>query len=246
MYELTLSAGQASTCIRALKGWSHALAGEFRSAAALVTVYNENGAADSDEVGTWLDIASDALKGSRAKAADVQGTLDLAARIPDAGGAIQLAAAEARLLKSALDLLCRLHLGQYWILEETTMWNDAPGERRMAARDILTKAGNAATGLPGHASWGINNRKVDDEARVAWDLTKVIRHRLAWDAEPQGGIYVDFDKPERSSRSESLATFGPAGSAAPRRKLTGSDYAFLLMRAPPMCIIRELRRSRDS
>lgn len=48
--------------------------------------------------------------------------------------------------------------------------------------------------------------KIDlNHANIARDLHKVIRHKLAYEEYPQGGVTVNFDKPFKSS-SEPLAT----------------------------------------
>jgi len=49
------------------------------------------------------------------------------------------------------------------------------------------------------------SEKIHDVFRIAWDLQQVIRHRLAWDRNPKGGIQVSFDDPLKSSR-EPLAS----------------------------------------
>ena len=41
---------------------------------------------------------------------------------------------------------------------------------------------------------------INDSFRVAWDLQQVIRYRLAWDRNPEGGIQVIFDEPLKSSQ----------------------------------------------
>jgi hypothetical protein len=59
-----------------------------------------------------------------------------------------------------------------------------------------------ATGLPRNAYHGIFSDKIPDEARVAWDLHQVIRHRLSWDDQPEGGITVNFDTPMKYGKEE--------------------------------------------
>lgn len=40
---------------------------------------------------------------------------------------------------------------------------------------------------------GISNTQFN--AKIAYDILQVVRHRLAWDKSPTGGIHVDFDPP---------------------------------------------------
>ena len=63
-------------------------------------------------------------------------------------------------------------------------------------RDILGDLQSAMTkmGSP-TAYFGISSPEIPDDARIAFELMQVIRHRIAWDKVPQGDILVDFDRP---------------------------------------------------
>lgn len=50
------------------------------------------------------------------------------------------------------------------------------------------------------ASYGIYSHEVDDSARVAYDIKKVIEHRLSFDRNPEGGKTVNFQEPRRTSQ----------------------------------------------
>ena len=56
------------------------------------------------------------------------------------------------------------------------------------------------TGFGYGASYGIRSEEVPDEYRVAYDLQQVLRHRLAWDRTPGGGIGVWFDRPHQTGQ----------------------------------------------
>lgn len=121
---------------------------------------------------------------------------------PDGAVIFELTEHEAGTLVSALDMLGRLHLGQHWTLVEAVAWwrvfprdQDTPN-----VRQVLEGAAQYLTGLPLHASWAMGYRELDAEAQVAYDIQQVIRHRLAWDRTPEGGITVDFDPPRKWSR----------------------------------------------
>jgi hypothetical protein len=49
------------------------------------------------------------------------------------------------------------------------------------------------------------NSKVPERYKTAWDLQQVIRHVLAWDANPEGGFGVNFHEPLKSGK-HGLAT----------------------------------------
>jgi hypothetical protein len=112
---------------------------------------------------------------------------------------------QARILIRALDLYSRIGIGQF---EEVAQVYDRGLKLDLPTRDRIRVGLNIAKAEAGHpvnGSYGIHNAKVDDEFRVAYDLQKVVRHRLAWDRQPQGGLGVDFDTPDQSG-SQPLAT----------------------------------------
>ena len=43
----------------------------------------------------------------------------------------------------------------------------------------------------------INNKELDNDYKVSYDLHQVIRSHLAWKTNPEGGFKVDFDKPKK-------------------------------------------------
>ena len=107
---------------------------------------------------------------------------------------------QARLISKATELLARLHMGQFDHLDFALN----PAER---FPDSLCYAMKAIMfpELDGPTFYSISNEKLPDEARVAYDLHRVIRHRLAWDNHPEGDKWqVDFDEP-RQLGAEPLA-----------------------------------------
>lgn len=107
---------------------------------------------------------------------------------------------QAQVIAQALDLASRIQMGQWC---EFIEW--LPPQNRFCVNDlreqlqpIMDKHFAEAKPIP-IRGWGshysIHSPYVHDTARVAWDLQKVIEHRLAWDRNPSGGITVDFDGP---------------------------------------------------
>lgn len=112
------------------------------------------------------------------------------------GAVVDLETPHAHALREALELLTRAHTGQMHILIE--------GRAAPAAQwtPILYEIWLHRCA----ASLGILNPAVSEEARIAWDLAKVIRGHLAWEREPAGGLTADFDRPIfRSSTTTELA-----------------------------------------
>ena len=115
---------------------------------------------------------------------------------------------QAQILTEALDLFSRIGMGQFgeigYILsvyqnkntseDSYTKINKIDEIRRLAR-----EAANIWMGSSG-SYHGITSDNISDVFRVAWDLQQVIRHRLAWDRSPSGGLQVNFDTPLRSSQ----------------------------------------------
>lgn len=129
---------------------------------------------------------------------------------------------QAKTLMAALELYSRMLMGQVHYLGETGRYGtghlpktmpfdkDEDGKPRPVDEKQLEAAlrwlNVVVTGSPGHGSWGITSEAVDDRARVAYDMQQVIRHFLAFERKPEGGIQVDFDAPMKWG-AEPLATF---------------------------------------
>lgn len=104
---------------------------------------------------------------------------------------------QAHVLIRALDVFSRIGLGQF---EEVLDVYDRPCRLDLEQREEIRaglKAAKLAAGHPSNGSYGIHNESVRGEFRDAFDLQQVIRHRIAWDNNPKGGIQVHFDEPRR-------------------------------------------------
>ena len=121
---------------------------------------------------------------------------------------------QARLLSQALELVARVQTGQW---HEFIDW--LPQQEKVNHHDLREQLmpimrQHFANAKPESANWtidgwashyGILSEHVEDTARVAWDLQKVIDHCLAWDNNPEGGYTVDFDGPRHVGK-QPLAT----------------------------------------
>jgi hypothetical protein len=151
------------------------------------------------------DNARDALKYAQDLAKtiiDPQGAIEiLPTQGHDKSYVYDLDAVDAEHARSALDLLSRIHLGQYYAIKDVLVLPKLDSyEAWHNLEDMLRYVCKKVTGLHGNGSWGIHNKEnVSDEARVSWDLAQVVRGAIAWDRNPRGGITVDFDVPRQSS-----------------------------------------------
>lgn len=110
---------------------------------------------------------------------------------------IDLDRSQSEALREALEMLARVHTGQMHILID--------GRAKQSS-----DWGHILYDLWLHrcaASFGIHHPEISDEARVAWDLHRVIRGHLAWARRPGGGLTGEFDRPiTQTSRETTLAT----------------------------------------
>ena len=104
---------------------------------------------------------------------------------------------QARILVAALDLYSRIGIGQ--LTEVVRVYNyewkmPVPMVDRLV--DVMNEAKRVIGFGPG-GSYGIHSPDVHDVFRRAFDIRCVVRHRLAFDRTPEGGLGVDFDTPRQ-------------------------------------------------
>jgi len=111
---------------------------------------------------------------------------------------------QADIIIDALDLWSRMHMGQW---NEILMFAKNHDCRFEAEKliDVLRFICGMLPGRSPSGYYGIHSKEISDSARVAWDLQQVIRHRLSWDRDPEGGWTVNFDTPMQSCEEEPLA-----------------------------------------
>lgn len=145
------------------------------------------------------------------KAKDIVNNLD-----PDKRNyKLEISEKQASIIQRALELFSRVHIGQLqYVLEQFRQhWikpkKDCDFEECEKLMSLLKMH---LTGFKMNESYGIHSLEVDDDARIAWDLQQVIRHRVSWDREdnPKNRNWktmmgVNFDEPMKSSSSECLS-----------------------------------------
>jgi hypothetical protein len=111
---------------------------------------------------------------------------------------------QLKVINSALDFYSRVMTGQ---LEEIIDPVNSPLRDRLIKIDdredfelcIEKMKGKVFPEAPIHGSLGIGNVNTKEEAKMAYDMYQVFRHKIAWTNKPQGGIQVDFDNPLKFS-----------------------------------------------
>lgn len=149
--------------------------------------------------------------GTQYRAATPQEQLDaLGAKPPGAAAAnqggrvfVEMDQATAGLVQNALETYARIGLGQFEAIVSLARLgaltrsdgSPIPIESQEAASVALASAKASLMGLGANVSKGIYGPHVGAEFRKAWEAHTALRHRLAWDRNPQGGIGVQFDEP---------------------------------------------------
>ena len=118
---------------------------------------------------------------------------------------LELSESQAEFVSRAVELYARLGLGQFPMLDRFFSWKGKQSEVERAL-PLLQELAVIKNGDP-HSHPGIYSKAISDDYRVCFDLYQVVRHRLAWDREPnsQSWLNVDFSDPLRASTSEELA-----------------------------------------
>jgi len=119
---------------------------------------------------------------------------------------LSLTERQAQVLTEALDLFSRIGMGQLeeiaYVLRSYTKPSESSSllsSRLDELKRLAREASNVWMGSPCGCR-GISSEEIGDAFRVAWDLHQVIRYRLAWDRNPNGGLQVSFDTPMKYSQ----------------------------------------------
>jgi len=122
-----------------------------------------------------------------------------------AEGEVAIDEYQAKTLIRALDFYSRIGIGQFREIVIAFSWWKRD-EQWVVHRDdvdrLIQEVQWNLTGMPYNASYGIASPETPEKAKIAYDIKQVIRHRLAWDREPKGGMTVDFDSPMKASEKD--------------------------------------------
>ena len=124
---------------------------------------------------------------------------------------IKLDRQEAEALIEAASLHAAVAMGQLGEIAALWRLRRDPGAVRQAGA-TLKAAWRAIGGRPGLEYFRIEDPRVPQAAKAAWDIYKVMRHRLAWEDQPQGGVAACFKPPVATSASPLPQFSGDAAS----------------------------------
>ena len=134
----------------------------------------------------------------------------------------ELSEKQAAVLRSALELYVRTHLGQIPTIVENLPLKRGVEQHKVIQALRAALHGEMRQDVDGwRSNLGLLNDEADESARIAWDMHTVIRHRLAWDraraegrTNPDGSrnfsqmMGVDYDEPSRTAKDERLPVIG--------------------------------------
>jgi len=116
---------------------------------------------------------------------------------------IRLNQKQLELIQKSLDLYSRLQCGQ---LKELSNNFSSPFQDRLNDnnREEVTDCVNTIKTiiypeLSTSSSFGIFGPQTPDSAKIAYDMIQVIRYKIAWSNNPEGGITINFDSPLKCS-----------------------------------------------
>lgn len=113
---------------------------------------------------------------------------------------LSLRLSDAYLLRDALESFSRVGIGQVETVVESVRFNSCGKDSvidfdQLEELDRLSKSlKSELIGFASSSSYGIFNKNVPKVFKDAWAFYRHIRHRLAWDQTPTGGMGVHFDE----------------------------------------------------
>lgn len=142
------------------------------------------------KVGYRLPTVSEALQRGRAQSS------------PPSLLRMELSLVQASCLRGALEFMARLGIGQFGQIEEACRMlcigksGQFPSEELDRIQSLCGSLQQTLLGMPMNASHGIYSPHVHPRMLQAWQISKILRHRIAWDNQPEGGIGVWHDEPD--------------------------------------------------
>ena len=128
-----------------------------------------------------------------------------AASAPPPGNKVHLEMSEATAGRvfTALEFYARLGIGQFGPLLDLarmgtlkrTSGEEVSYEQLDEAEEHLNRFKQSLLGMASNASFGIFSPHVSPDVKEVWAVSKSIRHRLAWDRTPAGGMGTSHDEP---------------------------------------------------
>lgn len=106
---------------------------------------------------------------------------------------------QVQMLLRALDVYSRIGCGQLDRILELFSCDPRRREGSSIQRETLFRFKQQLLSLEGNANYSICSPEVPVDYRLAYDVLQVVRHHIAWEAQPEGGHFVQFDSPMSAS-----------------------------------------------
>jgi hypothetical protein len=116
---------------------------------------------------------------------------------------LEVSTQQAEVISWTTELHARMGLGQFNVLD-LFFWKPGGSIQEVHKHlDALRLLKNGSL----NSDPGIASDAIDDDYRVLYDLHRLVRHRLAWDKDPDPPAFrgVCYDTPRRLSKKEALA-----------------------------------------
>lgn len=114
----------------------------------------------------------------------------------EASMTLMLSTKQCALVCTVSEFYARLFTGQLeYALDYLTTTGGCFAGNHAEVRAICTKVKRLLFGLESSVSLGVGHRAASADKDISWDIYEVVRHRLAWDRHPGGGMTVDFGRP---------------------------------------------------
>lgn len=104
---------------------------------------------------------------------------------------LDISMSEARLIKDSLELLARLHMGQFDLIEQEVTHSNPELIKNHAFKEQL----EALEQLSGLRNKGIRSQDISPRSKSAWDMHQFLRQVLGYLKNPSGGIQTTYDMP---------------------------------------------------
>lgn len=116
---------------------------------------------------------------------------------------LKLREEDARIVSRACEFYTRLHIGQFdelvFELMQMQPGDDSFSQKREIAQSLLmTVRSLMFPELPPFAGASHSAGHTEKDGR-AWNVYQVLRHAIAWNNHPEGGVTVDFAAPLNSA-----------------------------------------------
>ena len=107
--------------------------------------------------------------------------------------ALTLNQEQAQAIVHACEVYIRMSIAQISTAVSLTL--DTPTESMPIIKELCDSLKFVITGMSPNASYGIGSKEMSRTTHIVHAIEQTVRHRLAWDRSPEGGVTVDFGLP---------------------------------------------------